>query len=370
MRILMVSKALVTGVYQRKLEELARFPDVELLAIVPPYWQESRVGQQPLNELHTSGYELSIEKMRFNGHHHVHYYPGIGKRIRAFQPDIVHIDEEPYNFVAAHTAWHARRNNAKSLFFAWQNIFRRYPPPFNLFERYSYRTASVAIAGNKEAARVLRRKGFRKQIAIIPQFGIDPEIYRPLPKQRARSSGPVIGFISRIVPEKGLETLIESIVQIPSRPEVRIIGAGSYRLELELKAERLGVRDRIRFPGSVPPEKVPHALAELDLLVLPSETQPNWKEQFGRILVEAMACEVPVIGSDSGEIPNVIGEAGLIFPEGDAAALAKAIRSVIDDPEFAKSLGKAGRERVLQNYTQERVADHTYQIYNYMLDSE
>ena len=94
MRVLMVSKALVTGVYQKKLEELAKLPDVELLTVVPPYWLEGRVGTVNLNRLYTEGYELVVEPMRFNGRHHVHYYPGISLRYPALQSVVALYDEQ------------------------------------------------------------------------------------------------------------------------------------------------------------------------------------------------------------------------------------------------------------------------------------
>ena len=367
MRVLMLSKALVTGVYQKKVEELARLPGVELCLIVPPSWHENRVGELPLQPMYTDGYELIVEPMRFNGHHHIHYYPGLGKRIREFRPDIVHIDEEPYNFVTAHATRLARRAGAKTVFFAWQNIYRRYPPPFRLLERYNYRAASAAIVGNRDAGIVLRRKGYRGPIALIPQFGVDPQIYRPDEKRRRPMDGPVIGYIGRVVEEKGLDTLLDALAQVPSRPALRIVGGGDQRVSLEMRAERLGIRDRVRFEGAVPPERVPELLNQLDILVLPSRTRPNWKEQFGRILVEAMATEVAVVGSDSGEIPNVIGDAGLVFPEGDAAALAAHLRALIEDPAELRERQQAGRERVLAHFTQEQIARRTWELYRHIL---
>jgi glycosyltransferase involved in cell wall biosynthesis len=366
----MVSKALVTGVYQKKVEELARLPGIDLRIVVPPYWHEERVGRLPFTPLFTEGYELNVEHLRFNGHHHIHYYPGLRRLMQAFKPDLVHIDEEPYNVVTAHAAWLARRTGARSVFFSWQNLYRRYPLPFRLIERYVYRAASAGIVGNRDAGRVLRRKGFRKPLTVIPQFGIDPELYQPRPSQKRALSGPVVGYVGRIVPEKGIDMLIQAVARIPMRPTLRIVGAGEHRLQLELLAERLGVRDRVRFQPAMPAEQVPVLLNELDVLVLPSLTQPNWKEQFGRVLIEAMACGVPVIGSESGEIPNVIGDAGLVVPEGDVAALALAIRQVIEDAEFARSLGAQGRERVLALYTQARVAQQTYALYRRVLEEE
>jgi glycosyltransferase involved in cell wall biosynthesis len=367
----MLSKALVTSIYQTKLEELAKLPDLELLAVVPPYWLEGRVGTVPLVRREPLGYELVVEPMRFNGRHHVHYYPGLWRHINAFRPDLVHVDEEPYNLVAAHATLLARRAKARTVFFTWQNLHRRYPPPFRLFERYNYRKASAAIAGNQAAADVLRRKGFRKTIEVIPQFGVDPVLFRPprpgerpVPEKRE----PTVGYVGRLVPEKGVETLIEAVALLPGRLRIVIIGTGEHRIALEHLAEGLGIRDRVFFRGGVRGEDLPAAYWEMNMLVVPSRTLPNWKEQFGRVIVEAMACEVPVVGSESGEIPHVIGEAGLTFPEDDAEALALRIDALLQDQELAGQLAAAGRRRVLARYTHARIAAETHRLYRQVLE--
>jgi glycosyltransferase involved in cell wall biosynthesis len=366
----MISKALVTGAYQKKLEELARLPDISVRAVVPPYWEENRVGRLELERQFTEGYELVTLPMRFNGRHHVHHYPALAAQFREFRPDVVHIDEEPYNLVTAQASRLARRHGARALFLAWQNLYRSYPPPFRWIERYCYETASFGLAGNIDAGKILRRKGFRKPIAVIPQFGVDPSIYRPISGPQRHGDSFVIGFVGRVVLEKGVDTLVEALALLSERHRLRIIGGGDYQPALALLANRLGVAGRVTFQPSVPATDVPALLAELDLLVLPSRTRPNWKEQFGRVLVEAMACEVPVIGSDSGEIPNVIGDAGLVFPEGDPAELAARIASLSSDRAFAERLGTAGRRRVLDRFTQEQVAARTYRVYQRMLEMD
>jgi len=366
MRVLMVSKALVTGVYQKKLEELAALPDVKLLAVVPPSWTENRVGAIPLNRMFTNGYELAVEEMRFNGQHHVHYYPGLGRQVRRFKPDLIHIDEEPYNLVCAQATMLARRAKARTIFFTWQNLDRRYPPPFSLFERYCYSRASVALAGNEDAKSILRRKGFQRPIEVIPQFGVDPDIFSP--REQRRDGGRfTIGYYGRLVPEKGIDTLVEAVAQLPSSARAVIVGAGESLASLQELAQRLGISDRVEFRGPIPTETIPDLLAELDVVVVPSRTRPNWKEQFGRVIIEAMACEVPVIGSDSGEIQHVIGNPDLVFPEGDSLALAARIQSLIDDPRRTRQLGVAGRQRVLDHYTQAQVAAATYRVYQSVL---
>ncbi len=104
-------------------------------------------------------------------------------------------------------------------------------------------------------------------------------------------------------------------------------------------------------------------MSGLDVLVLPSRTWSNWKEQFGRVLIEAMACEVPVVGSDSGEIPNVIGDAGLVFPEGDAPALAGCLQKLMDDTGLRVQLAECGLERVKANFTQAQIARRHLELY-------
>jgi glycosyltransferase involved in cell wall biosynthesis len=98
------------------------------------------------------------------------------------------------------------------------------------------------------------------------------------------------------------------------------------------------------------------ALCELDALVLPSLSTPYWQEQFGRILVEAMACGIPVIGSSSGAIPEVVADAGIIVPENDAGALSSAIERLAISADFRDELSRRGMARVASQYTQTRIA--------------
>src|SRR5262249_35658145 len=127
MRVALLSKAMVTGAYQKKAEELARLPGVELTVIVPPAWLEPRVGVVQLEQQFTQGYDMVVTEVRFNGHFHYHYYPAIGKIIRNIQPEVFHIDEEPYNYATYHAMKAGQRVGARMCFFTYQNIAKRYP---------------------------------------------------------------------------------------------------------------------------------------------------------------------------------------------------------------------------------------------------
>jgi len=128
-------------------------------------------------------------------------------------------------------------------------------------------------------------------------------------------------------------------------------------------AESLGVSSRIRWIPQVESLQVPDYVNLLDVLALPSRTTSRWKEQFGRVLIEAMACEKPPVGSSSGEIPNVIGDAGLTFPEGDVQALAERLRCLFENTDFRAELGVKGRARVMQNFTDKCIAEETFKLY-------
>ncbi len=366
MRVLMLSKACLVGAYQRKLEEIARHADVELTVAVPPRWRDER-GEIVLERAHTTGYDLVVEPMRFNGSFHTHYYPRLGRLIKHVRPDLVHIDEEPYNWATAHAMWLARRAGARTLFFSWQNINRRYPLPFRQIERYVLSRADAAIAGNQAAAQVWRAKGYTGPLAVVPQFGVDPQIFTPGERKKDSGRGFVIGFVGRLVYEKGVDLLLEAAAALPGMWRLVYCGGGPERERLARMAHELKIGERVFFDDWIPSTQMPAYYRQLDALALPSRTLPNWKEQFGRVLVEAMACGVPVVGSDSGEIPHVIGEAGLTFPENDAAELRRQLLHLQQQPELRHELSQRGRQRVSECYTQAQIAARTAAVYRQMM---
>jgi glycosyltransferase involved in cell wall biosynthesis len=271
-------------------------------------------------------------------------------------------------------------------FFTWQNLNRRYPPPFAHFEQANYRRARLAIAGSADAATVLRAKGYAGEIAVIPQFGVDEGIFQRRGAENAAGkqgrslqsgeSAPIgvhprpafrVGYAGGLVQEKGVDLLIRACAALGVEWELLLAGEGAEDAALAALAAELRVATRVKFAGKYVSNQMPDFYNQIDVLVLPSRTQANWKEQFGRVLVEAMACEVPVVGSNSGEIPHVIGDAGLIFPEGEVEALAGHLNRLANDPNLRRRFGARGRQRVLAHYTMGRVAEETVAAYSNVL---
>jgi glycosyltransferase involved in cell wall biosynthesis len=286
--------------------------------------------------------------------------------VRTVRPDLLHFDEEPYNLATYLGARSARRAGVPLVFFTWQNLLRRYPPPFSWMERSVYRDAAAAMAGSAAAAEVLERKGYRGRVAVIPQFGVDPGELSPDGHRRPDGTF-TIGFLNRLIPGKGPDLALRALEQLPGDTRLVMVGDGPLRGEVEEEIARRGLQSRVELRGRVASSDMPALYRSLDVVILPSITTPNWMEQFGRVLTEAMARGVPVVGSDSGEIPRVIGEAGLIVPEGDAAALAAALTRLHDDGALRARLAEQGRQRVLERFTNEQVARRSVQLYREVL---
>jgi glycosyltransferase involved in cell wall biosynthesis len=363
-RVLMIAKALVVGTYQRKLEELASLPGVELLAVIPPEWREGRhtLRYEPLFR---QGYQTVLLPLALNGHYHLHFYRGLRAVIERFQPDIIHLDEEPADAVALQTV--ALAGTARLVFFTWQNLLRRVPPPFNLIQRRTFQRARMALCGNAAAVNVLRAKGYRGPTRVVPQFGFDTDLFAYRHRACLSDQPFLIGSAGRLVPEKGMDLLISAAARLERPWRLEIAGDGPELAALQRLAGQLGVAERLRFLGRRPSAEMPALLARWDVLVMASRSRPNWKEQFGRAAVEAMSCGTPVIVARSAELPNVVGDAGLTFPEGDVPALLTCLQQLAASPHLRTELGAAGRARVVAHFTQRAVAAATYDAYQEVL---
>ncbi len=284
--------------------------------------------------------------------------------LRRFRPDIVHVEEEPDSLAAlqvclARTAC-ARR--ARLVFHTWQNVRRQMKPGVRALLRITLRAADAVLCASPEAEQVVRSFGFGGVTRTILSQGVDVRRFTP-PASPPPAGRFAIGFVGRLAPEKGCTTLVEAAALLGPPFSLTLVGDGPERASLARRSEALGVADRIRFTGPLAHSLVPATLAGFDVLVLPSRTTPVWKEQFGRVLAEAMACAVPVIGSDSGAIPAVVGDAGLVFPEGDAAELAARLRQLRASPERRRGLGARGRERATREFSEDRLAEQTATFY-------
>lgn len=372
MRVLVISHPAVASAYRRKFELIAS--RVELRLVVPEAWPEE-ARRVSASEQETPDWTTPLP-IAFEGYYSRYFYrKGLAAVFRAFLPDIVHVEEEPYSLSAGQALWMTRRfaPNARFIFrtsLSAEIRLKSVAVPFLRFiERQVFARSDCAFVLSERAADIMRLHGYRGATRVFPN-GVDTRVFRPFSDaERAevrRSLGvggaPVVGYVGRLIAVKGVETLIDAIGALGGVCGL-IVGEGPHRASLEARAAAVGVSERVRFVGSHPPERVAALLNAMDAFVLPSRTSPEWVEFFGRVAVEAMACGAPVVGSDSGEIPRTIGDAGLVFPEGDASALADRLARILRDPLLSAELQERGIERVRTLYAWEAVALDTVAAY-------
>ncbi|MFO8100173.1 MAG: glycosyltransferase family 4 protein [Salinibacter sp.] len=366
MKLLVCSHPCVTPVNQAFFAEVERQTGWDLTLVVPSSWK-TEYGPRQAERWPAFRGDLCPIPVLGSGNIPLHVYRATFLRLlRSVQPDAIYVHNEPY---AASTAqlWLANRatQNVPMGFYSAQNIVKQYPPPFRWTEQAVYRSAQFAFPCAESVRDTLRAKGYAGPATVLP-LGVDATLYAPDPSTRALraeladGAEVLFGYVGRITEEKGLPTLLDALHQVPDALNWRLVvlGTGDWASAFDQRAAALGLTARITRLGYVEHTAVPRYYAAFDLLVVPSETQPTWKEQFGRVLVESLACGTPVVGSSSGEIPIVVRRTGggLVFPEGQATALANRLTTLATDPEQRAALGRTGRENVRTAFTNEALA--------------
>lgn len=365
MKLLIVNHSCTVSVAQQFYAEIERQTGWEITIVVPENWKDEYGIQREVQRWKDFRGQLISIPVWKSGSIPLHSYRSLFlKLLREHNPDFIYLHQEPYALVTLQVYLANYFTIRKPIsFFTWQNIFKRYPIPFRQMERWVLQNTDVMFPGSYSAEAVMREKGYSGRSVLMPS-GIDPAIYYPRSNTLKSELGTkenevLIGYVGRVVEQKGLKTLLFALNEIRSLPwRLAIVGTGEFDAEFDEIAQQLDLSDRIQKLGFVPFTETPNYLSAFDLLVLPSETRANWKEQFGRVIIEAMACGTPVIGSDSGEIPHLINstKGGLVFPEGDAIALSQRLSKLIQNSELRSNYAETGKQSVLSNYTNSLLA--------------
>ena len=372
MRVLLVShtcQSLTEG--QPKADALATYRDLHLRVIVPDRWRHYG-SWRSATVRRDAGFKLDVQKVRLPwagpAQFYMHWYPGLATAMREFKPDVIDLWEEPWGLVSAHTCWLRNRlmPATKIVSETEQNVSKKLPFPFEQMRRYTLRNADFAVGRSSEAIEILRSKGFNGPAEVVPN-AVDATLFRPLDRGDAKRllgiNGFVAGYVGRLVAEKGLMDLVAAIRSCPDDVHLVFVGSGPLKEDLARFAEKLGKGKQLHLLPARPAGELPILMNAMDVLVLPSRTTPRWKEQFGRVIIEASACGIPVIGSNSGAIPEVVGAGGIIVPENNPEAIAQAIIHLRSSADLGRSYGIAGRRQVESLYTWDRVAERMRAIY-------
>ncbi|GAA4836733.1 hypothetical protein GCM10023221_12480 [Luteimicrobium xylanilyticum] len=290
--------------------------------------------------------------------------------------DVLDLHEEPYALASLevlvlrrlrHLLTGRPRALAPYALYSAQNIEKRYPPPFRWFERAVLRRAAALSVCNV-AGEIAVRKGFRGGVHWIP-LGFDPAIFHPDDEQSEPGPGSDcrvrVGYAGRLVDYKGVRVLLDAI-EASDTLRLDLVGDGPLRDEVATRAARSDGLVTLH-PGT-DAEELAAFYRSVDVLAVPSLETPGWVEQFGRVVVEAMACGTPVVTTPTGALPDVVGDAGLLVPPNDVPALREALERVGEDPALAARLRAAGIQRAA-GCTWASVADDYEAMYESMTGS-
>ena len=365
--------------YRRKFALIAERSDVTLRVVTPTRWYESfqDIVFEPEPDTPCKEFPCPI---RFSGYGSRFYYRhGIKSHFRDFQPDIIHLEEEAWSLNALQTVRLKRKYCPNSRFIFRTSLSIPTKQRFGILpvwiERAVFRETDRAFPLSENAGKILTERGYTGEQTPFPN-GVDVRHFYKMDVSELRDSLGlrdcfVVGYVGRLLQMKGIDTLLRALAHLvihdPRRTyKLLIVGQGEDKPDFQKSAEVLNISEQIVWIDAVPPEAVAAYINCMDTIVLPSRTTAGWVEFFGRVLIEGMACEVPVIGSDSGEIPHVIDDAGLVFPEGDADALADRIHQIANDVHLRNDLVVRGLDRI-ENFTWETIAERTYQVYQELL---
>lgn len=310
---------------------------------------------------------LTVTRIPCNGRLDLSAIKEIRRLIALYQVDVMH----PHGYKADIYAYLANWPHRVPLVSTVHNW------PNRLFAMRFYATLDRLVLSRFDqvavvsyvVADVLRRWGLTTDKLRTINNAVDIKRYRSasptLPKDLIESYQPLVGFVGRLVPAKGGETLLRAareVLTLWPRAGFVFIGEGPSRGAWETSARILDISERVRFLGSR--TDMPGLYASLDMVVLPSQV-----ESMPMCVLEAMAAGRPIIATPVGAVPQLItsGETGLLVPVGDVNALANAISRLAANPEYARTLGAQGFERVSRQFSADAMAQQYLELYKQVL---
>jgi glycosyltransferase involved in cell wall biosynthesis len=302
---------------------------------------------------------------------YLHFYPGLAKLLQKLRPDVIHLWEEPWSIVALQSILirNAFLPESAIILETDQNILRKLPQPFEFFRRFALQRTDALIVRGPEALAVAKATGFDGP-SVTVEYCFDRSNFHANGREEARHAlggfdGLVVGYVGRLTEEKGLAKVIAALAQCHAKISLLLLGDGPESSALKHQAKALGVAENVRF---LPPRhyaEVAAFMRGIDVLILFSQTRSTWKEQFGRVIIEAQACGTPVIGSNSGAIPSIVQGGGWIVGEDETSELAVLLDRLAHDPEEIRVKSISGVEQAVKRFTPEKIAGdlaNAYQI--------
>jgi glycosyltransferase involved in cell wall biosynthesis len=351
--ILAISGSSVTAINRNVYVELKeRGWRIELL--VPNALPVSETAVQKADPPRASDPVIHFEELK-GTNPRLFFYPALEKILDELKPAVILLENDPVSRLAVDAGNWCRKNNAYLFCLSCENLsfdifatlkrrgWRSLPAAF--VKWYLYRrgrsNVNTVFTINNDGTRLFRRKGY-SYVKKIP-LGFDPAVFYP--DETARTSirtklglqFPVIAYFGRLVPEKGVHLIVEALKNLRSYDWHFMLDkfdlyANDYNKQIDILIRQAGIEDRVVYIDADHFEIAAYMNAS-DVVVIPSVSTPSWKEQYGRVAPEAMACGKLVIAAKSGALPELIGEAGMLFEEGDVTHLTTLLENFLKQPE-------------------------------------
>ncbi len=387
MRVLVVSHTYITPINRKKWQVFASlYPSVYINVLFPNKWGATLFNHTVESDF--SNFDLPnckfISMKTFKSGNEVLYcYDSkqLFKLMKALKPNLIHVEQGDNALSYLQCIFFSKllKLKSKNIFFTWVNWRQKFSLKYKIFwtwiEKFNLKNSSGAFVGNVDAAQILRDKGFDNKICVLPQLGVDMTIFQPAGKLdfvKKQDTGinpesiKTIGFIGRLVEEKGIFTLLDAFANLRKNYlnwRLVYLGNGPCDDELSKQICAKNLATQVFIQKTVPHDQVAAFIRDLDIMVLPSFDIDGWREQFGHVLIEAMACKVPIIGSDAGEIPKIISDVGLVFKQKNVQSLQHVLNSLISDESLRIELGNKGYDKAIEQYSHQAIADKTYEFW-------
>lgn len=371
-KILSIGHSYVLSVNRSIIREVAQANQFDVTIVAPEHFHGSlrEVNCETENSLVNM---ITIPVYLSKKIHFFFYHPQkIREVLQKEKWDVIHLWEEPYIFSGWQIARLAHQLSIPFFFWTAQNLKKSYPFPFSYFEKkvLSWQSGWLAC-GSLVKKTLIEEKSYPSHNMEIIPLAVDTNSFKEFSGEQKESvkkqlglDGPLMGMLGRLTIDKGVDLILKVLEELKDELPWSFIffGDGPEKKKIELWKNQNGLSQRVKIK-LLKHDEVQQYLPALDLLVAPSQTMPHWQEQFGRMLVEAFASGVPVIGSDSGEIPYVIKDSGLVVGEKDVEGWKKSIRDVLLKSSLAENLKEKGLLRA-QDFSAKKIGQDYISYYS------
>lgn len=311
---------------------------VDVTLVVPRAWPGAdALGDEPFRVV-----ELPVRRPGDVNRHRYEDAGAVAELVDELRPDVVDLHEEPFSTVM-HQLLGRLPGTVPVVGYTAQNLDKRFPPPFAQWERRALARLDGLYPCSRQAASVAVGKGFGGAVRVLP-LGLDPSI---APGSQDLADDPALRLllVGRLVPEKGVADAVEVLAGLRGaghEARLTVVGSGPEEGPALALAARLGVRDAVELHGWADAARLAEHYRSAHVLLAPSRSTRTWVEQFGRMVTEAQGSGAVVVGYASGSLPEVVGTAGVLVPEGDVPALAAAVAALVREPARWSALRAAG----------------------------